>query len=164
MSSHSGYTRLSSVYEYWDYADDLGNVYLDNKSFFIIKSIEVESIKIDNVWFKPDDLLIYKVEIKIDGNIMDNMLSFFHSKEKVAFSITGSVLTVSDIIEPASFEDNIIVLSVLGRSKQQIKEQLLEITNNITISDNKEEGANMFREEGTNTFKSKVRKWFTPLR
>lgn len=129
----SEYTDLVSVYNYSNYAESVEGLFIDKKRTFVIQSDDIVSASIEDVWFKPDDLLLYQVAIKIKKSLSNKVAEFLSGNKKIAFVINGAVFTISEVIKPVHIDDATIVVSVLGRGKKQIKQELLEITNNVVI-------------------------------
>ena len=133
VTRESEYTSLKSIYEFIDYGESLEEkLFVKEKSGFFVKNTDILSITIGDAAFHPPDMLIYRVIIKLNDRIAENISLFFKERlsKSVALIIDKAVFTIGDVLEPVKTE---FAVTVFGRTKQQIKSELHIICENILI-------------------------------
>lgn len=124
----SRYIPIENIYEYFNYDEDLSGSYVDNLGFILIDKSQVISILIEDVLFKPDDFLAYRVSVSVNKGASVELISFFKDRigNKIAIMISDKVVAVCTVYNEINSDFS---FWVVGRSKEQIKNELSMFSN-----------------------------------
>lgn len=126
---------LSKIYEYSDYLEkEDRELYVDLGNCINLNKINIDSISIEDLPPLGNNLLVYSVTVNIDNNISNKLRGYFEERSRSSFAvlIDNSVFTLAQIVR---IDGNRFHLTVYGRTKEQIKDQLSGISKNIDIKE-----------------------------